>query len=220
MTDTVCIYSGGMDSLTLVAQAHAERRLHSALGFNYGQRHVKELSYARRYCERIGVPYHVIDLTAVQQHLLGSALTDGAVALPSDAHHEDARQRATVVPNRNMIMLSIATAYAMSHALSRVAFGAHGGDREIYPDCRAEFVALLDAATRIAGWHPVGIEAPFLSWDKTDILHLGIVLGVDYADAWTCYKGADVACGLCGSCRERLDAFRRLGLTDPMEYAR
>lgn len=217
--DTVCIYSGGMDSLTLVALTQHEGRLHSALGFYYGQRHAKELQYAARYCEREGIAYHVIDLSALQRHLRGSALTDSNTALPLDAHHEDVAQRATVVPNRNLMMLSIASAYAMSHDLSRVVFGAHGGDREVYPDCRHEFVAALNVTLSLADWHTVRVEAPFLQGDKTDILRAGLALGVNYAEAWTCYSGGDVSCGSCGSCRERLAAFARIGEVDPMVYA-
>lgn len=220
MKDTVCIYSGGMDSFTMVANTHAARRLHSALGFYYGQRHSKELDYARQYCADIDVPYHTIDLGGLQRHLLNSALTDASVELPQSVHHEDDAQRATVVPNRNMIMLSIAVGYAVSNELDMVLFGAHGGDRTVYPDCRAEFISLLSQAAQIAGWHRVSIGAPFIDTDKTGILRLGLSLNLDYRRAWTCYEGGALACGRCGSCRERLDAFARVGVADPMEYAR
>lgn len=214
--DTVCIYSGGMDSFTLVAMTHATGKLHSCLSFDYGQRHVKELAYARRYCQALGVDHHVIDLRSMQPHLLGSALTD-RVTLP-EGHSEDPSMKATIVPNRNMVMLSMAVAYAVAYRARAVRFGAHAGDRVIYPDCREEFVEAFNKAVALANDWQVVIEAPFLNVDKVGILDVGMALHLDYAQAWTCYAGREKACGKCGACRERLDAFERGGWKDPMEY--
>lgn len=216
MKDTVCIYSGGMDSYTMVALAHRQGRLHSCLGFLYGQRHRKELDYAQRACDKLfQVPYRVLDL--------GSAVWLGASALAPDAvlptdHYEDPSQRATCVPNRNMVMLASAISYTVAHGLNTVQYGAHAGDRAVYPDCRCEFIELMDMAARLANWHPVRIEAPFLDRTKVGILQLGLEYQLDYAEAWTCYEGGTLACGRCGSCQERLAAFNALGVVDPMPY--
>ena len=216
MKDVVCIYSGGMDSYTLVSAAHQEGVLHSCLSFDYGQRHLKELHYARNVCAEYGVPHHVIDLRVLKPYLLGSALTD-AVDMP-EGHYADENMKLTVVPNRNMTMLSIAIAYAVSHKLREVRFGAHSGDHTIYPDCREEFVELMDQIGGLANWHPVRVRAPYQHMDKSTILLEGFQMGLDYAKSWTCYKGGDKACGKCGSCQERLDGFRRIGRVDPLEY--
>lgn len=216
MKDIICIYSGGMDSYTLVSAAHQEGRLHSCLSFDYGQRHLKELHYAHNVCVEYEVPHHVIDLRVLKPHLLGSALTD-AVEMP-EGHYSGENMKLTVVPNRNMIMLSIAIAYAVSHKLAEVRFGAHSGDHTIYPDCREEFVSLIDQAAEIANWHPVHVSAPYQHMDKSTILLEGYKMGLDYAKSWTCYKGGEKACGKCGSCQERLDGFLRIGKTDPLEY--
>lgn len=216
MKDTVCIYSGGMDSFTLVNQVYSEGQLHSCLSFDYGQRHKKELDYAHAVCQELNVAHHIISLESLKPHLLGSALTD-AVSVP-EGHYQAENMKLTVVPNRNMIMLSIAIAYAVSHKLHTVMFGAHAGDHEIYPDCRAEFVQKIDQIAQMANWHSVRVLAPFQVLDKAAILRIGFNLGLDYGKSWTCYAGGELACGKCGSCQERLEAFTQVEHVDPLEY--
>ncbi|EMP54663.1 exsB protein [Marinobacter santoriniensis NKSG1] len=217
MTDTVVvIYSGGMDSFTLLHHARAcGYRVH-ALSFNYGQRHVRELDCARDVCRDLGVPHKVIDIRAMAEVMSGSALTSD-IDVP-EGHYEEDSMKATVVPNRNMILLSLATGYAVTADASAVWFGAHGGDHAIYPDCRPEFIRKMDAVCRIANYEPVGIEAPFMAMDKGAILARGLELGLDYSQTWTCYNGREKACGRCGSCVERLEAFAANGVTDPLDY--
>lgn len=216
--DTVCILSGGLDSTTLAAQALHEGRLHTCLSFDYGQKHSKELDYATANCRNWGVDHFVVSLQGLANVcFLGSALT-GTGDMP-EGHYADDNMKQTVVPNRNMLMLSAAIAFAVSTKLHRVLYGAHSGDHTIYPDCRPEFVALMDHAARIANWHPVVVEAPFLDLDKHGILQIGYELGVDYGLTWTCYQGGERPCGKCGSCQERLEAFAKLGKLDPLVYA-
>src|ERR1039457_6978574 len=115
--DVVCIYSGGMDSFTLVAKCHAEGRLHSCLSFDYGQKHSKELIYARNFTRKLGVPHALIDLRSVASVAMqASALTDPKRAMP-EGHYAGENMKQTVVPNRNMLMLSVAVAYAVSWEL-------------------------------------------------------------------------------------------------------
>lgn len=216
MKDTVAIYSGGMDSFTLVSLLHDEGRLHSCLSFNYGQRHAKELEYAKRWCEANDVPHVIIDLSFIKPLLKGSALTDDVVL--SEGHYAQDSMKLTVVPNRNMIMLSIAVAHAIANRCDRVAYGAHAGDHTIYPDCREEFVEALNNAVELCDWHKVVLYVPFQHLDKAGILKVGARLGLDYANSWTCYAGTERACGKCGSCQERLTAFADLGLEDPQSY--
>ncbi|MCG7200406.1 7-cyano-7-deazaguanine synthase QueC [Marinobacter pelagius] len=217
MTDTVVvIYSGGMDSFTLLHLARARGYQVHALSFNYGQRHVRELDCARQVCADLGIPHKEIDIRAMSEVMGGSSLTSD-LEVP-EGHYEEDSMKATVVPNRNMILLSLATGYAVTAGASKVWFGAHGGDHAIYPDCRPEFVEKMDAVCRVANYEPVGIEAPFIRMDKGEILAEGLGLGLDYSLTWTCYNGRDKACGRCGSCVERLEAFASNGVTDPLEY--
>jgi len=217
MTDTVVvIYSGGMDSFTLLHLARARGYQVHGLSFNYGQRHVRELDCARQVCADLGIPHKEIDIRAMSEVMSGSSLTSD-IDVP-EGHYEEASMKATVVPNRNMILLSLATGYAVTVGASAVWFGAHGGDHAIYPDCRPEFVEKMDAVCRVANYEPVGIEAPFIRMDKGEILAEGLKLGLDYGQTWTCYNGRDKACGRCGSCVERLEAFAANGVTDPLDY--
>lgn len=220
MTDiinkAVCIYSGGMDSFTLVNECYEAGVLHSCLSFDYGQKHKKELIYASRVCRKLNVPHHIIDLSNLKPHLLGSSLTD-TVDMP-EGHYTEDSMKLTVVPNRNMMMLSIAIAYAVSHKLDFVAFGAHAGDHTIYPDCRESFVSAMNQVAQIANWHSVSVIAPYINVDKAQILRRGFVFELDYSWSWTCYQGRDKPCGKCGACQERLEAFAKIGKTDPLEY--
>jgi len=212
----VVIYSGGMDSFTLLHRAlRAGHRVH-AISFDYGQRHVKELDCARAVCEQLDIPHRVVDITALREVMAGSSLT-GSEPVP-EGHYTDANMKSTVVPNRNMILLSLAVGHAVTVDAGAVWYGAHGGDHAIYPDCRPAFVAAMDAVCRIANYQPVGVEAPFLHLDKTAILAEGLEMGLDYSRTWTCYNGRAQACGRCGSCVERLEAFAAHGLTDPLPY--
>lgn len=217
MTDTVVvIYSGGMDSYTLLHLARERGYQVHALSFNYGQRHVRELECARSVCEALGIPHKVIDIRAMSEVMAGSSLTSD-IEVP-EGHYEEDSMKATVVPNRNMILLSLATGYAVNAGAGAVWYGAHGGDHAIYPDCRPEFVEKMDAVCRVANYEPVGIEAPFMTMDKGQILAEGLRLGLDYSQTWTCYNGLKQACGRCGSCVERLEAFAANGVEDPLDY--
>lgn len=215
--DTVAIYSGGMDSFTLLCSLHDQGRLHSALSFDYGQRHSKELDYARAVCATLSIPHTVVDLSFMRPLFQGSALTDDAVPLPL-GHYAEESMKLTVVPNRNMIMLSIAIAHAIAQKVTRVAYGAHAGDHAIYPDCREAFVESMRNTAALCDWHGIEIHVPYLHMDKADILRVGDKLRLDYAHSWTCYAGGEKACGKCGSCRERLEAFEMIGRDDPLEY--
>lgn len=216
MDKVVVIYSGGMDSFTLLNDTLKQGKRVYALSFNYGQKHAKELHYAQKVCDDLGLPHKIVDITAIHQLLLGSSLTDD-IPIP-EGHYEEESMKSTVVPNRNMVMLSLAIAYAVSVEAGSVYFGAHGGDHAIYPDCRPEFVEAMSAVSKIANYEPVSVEAPYIKLDKTEILKIGIGLGLDYGKSWTCYKGLEKACGKCGACCERLEAFRENSAQDPLEY--
>ena len=179
MDKVVAIHSGGMDSTVLLYQLRAEGYNVSALSVDYGQRHRRELESAKAICVMLGVRHEVIDLTAVTRLLGGSALTDASVEVP-EGHYEQETMKATVVPNRNMLMLSAAICWAVSLGAKFVAYGAHGGDHAIYPDCRPEFAEAMDRAARLADWNTVGVISPFIRMTKSDIARRGAQLGVPF----------------------------------------
>ncbi len=211
----VVILSGGMDSTTLLYKVLADGYKVEALSFNYGQRHKKELRYASKTCKKLGVPHRIVDVSVINNLVQGSALTSKDISVP-EGHYAQENMKLTVVPNRNMIMLALATGYAVSKDCNHVFFGAHAGDHAIYPDCRQEFVSALSAVTEIANYVPVTIHAPFLNLDKGDIAILGKELNVDYSLTWTCYKGKEKPCGKCGACVERKEAFDKAKTQDPI----
>jgi len=214
----VVIYSGGMDSFTLLNQLkhmHPTMALYP-LTFDYGQRHRTEIDYAKRVCQQLGLVHKVVDISSISQLMDASSLM-GNGDIPQ-GHYEDSTMKSTVVPNRNMVLLSLAIAYAVNLGAQRVYYGAHGGDHAIYPDCRPEFVARMNAVSQIANYEPVEVCTPYLHMKKDQILSIGLQLGLNYGDSWTCYNGGNQACGKCGSCVERLEAFRLNDATDPLPY--
>jgi 7-cyano-7-deazaguanine synthase len=212
----VVIYSGGMDSFTVLNRALRDGKEVYALSFNYGQRHVKELQCASQVCQQLHVNHKIIDISSINQILSGSSLTDN-IDIP-EGHYEAENMKSTVVPNRNMILLSLAVGYAVSVKASQVYYGAHSGDHAIYPDCRPEFVQKMHDVCQIANYEPVDIFSPYLNVNKTAILADGLAMGLDYSQTWTCYNGRSKACGKCGACQERLEAFTDNNATDPIAY--
>ncbi len=213
----VVIYSGGMDSYTVLHKAVQQGLTPYALTFDYGQRHVKEIEVARSVCQELGINHKVIDISAINQLIGGSSLTDNSIDVAL-GHYQEETMKSTVVPNRNMILLSLAIGYAVSIGAEQVYYGAHSGDHAIYPDCRPEFVAKMNDVAAIANYEKTEIFSPYLNSDKIGILKDGLAMGLDYSKTWTCYNGREKACGQCGSCVERLEAFAANGVTDPLPY--
>lgn len=217
----VLIASGGMDSATL-AYHYAEQGYELLLaGFDYGQRHRRELQSLAALADSLpGAQARIISLP-LRELLHGSALTSDDVPVP-DGHYAQETMKATVVPNRNAIMLSIATGIAVAENADLVATGVHAGDHFIYPDCRPDFFTPFAEAMKAGndGFCPTGfhLEAPFISWTKADIAAHGFRLGVPYEITWSCYKGGEIHCGRCGTCVERIEAFLLAGVEDPTPY--
>lgn len=212
----VVIFSGGMDSFTVLNRAIKDGLEVYALTFDYGQRHVKEIEYARNACDQLGVHHKIVDISAISSIIAGSSLTDN-IEVP-EGHYEAESMKQTVVPNRNMILLSLAVGYAVSLDASKVYYGAHSGDHAIYPDCRPEFVKKMQDVCAIANYEAVDIVVPYLDADKIEILRDGLAMDLDYGLTWTCYNGRKDACGKCGACQERLEAFEKNGVVDPLTY--
>ncbi len=214
MKKSIVVYSGGMDSRTVLQVALEESSTVLAISFDYGQRHVKELSCAKKVCVHLGVSHKIVNMQFMRDIASNSALTSGKPV--PEGHYTANNMRDTIVPNRNMIMLSIALAYAINEGASSVYYGAHSGDHAIYPDCRPEFVESITNTAKLIHDTPIDIKVPFINGDKKTILDWGLAHGVDYSDTWTCYAGDIDPCGKCGACVERAEAFTELNLTDPL----
>ena len=210
----VVILSGGMDSTTLLYDVISQGYEVNVLSFNYGQRHKKELDFAKMTCDKLGLEQKVLDLKVLGE-VAPSSLTRDDWDVP-EGHYEDDNMKQTVVPNRNMVMLSLATAYAIGVGANHLFYGAHAGDHAIYPDCRPEFVEAMEKVIRISDWNPVELHTPYLNIDKGDIAIKGKELGVDYSLTWTCYSGTPEPCLKCGACQERIEAFKKANERDPL----
>jgi 7-cyano-7-deazaguanine synthase len=205
----ICLFSGGVDSTTLLY--HLLRAGHSvkAVSFDYGQKHRKELAYAHRTCAKLNIEHHVIDLTTIKPLLKGSALTDETIAVP-EGGYADETMGLTVVPNRNMIFMAIAGAFAVSEKADVLAIAVHAGDHSLYPDCRPEFIEAFENSLGLGNYHQVKVYAPYLLKNKKEIVKEGRELGIDLeADTWSCYVGGERPCGKCGTCLERQAALGR-----------
>jgi len=258
-THGVAIFSGGLDSTTLVYHLLDQGRDLHLLSFDYGQRHGrKELKAAQNIAQSLGLRWDLVDLTGLTHLISNSALTSlqefpsrnpgtgeswtrkefeslaGSHPEPievPEGHYAEDNMKLTVVPNRNMIMLSIAAGVAVNEKANFIAAGMHAGDHFVYPDCRPQF--LYEVAMAIwkgnEGMHDFGmvtssmlqgsipqplvgefgnelIVTPFLHCSKADIAYRALELGVPLHLTWSCYKGGDKHCGRCGTCVERLEA--------------
>lgn len=214
---TVLIHSGGLDSTVLLYYLQAKGHSVYALSINYGQRHQCELVQAKEICRLNNVTHEIADLSSIQPLLAGSSLTSPEIEV-AEGHYTEDSMKSTVVPNRNMILLSIATAYALSIGAEKVAYAAHSGDHAIYPDCRKEFADAMAEAICLCDWKTIELIRPFVGWTKADIVCCGAELNVPFEKTWSCYKGNSVHCGRCGTCIERREAFDLAAVKDPTRY--
>jgi 7-cyano-7-deazaguanine synthase len=214
---TLAIVSGGMDSVTMLHDLYKQGHELSVVSFNYGQRHIKELEVAKRNADKLGLQHKIIRMDFLAQLLDNSALT-GDTEVP-EGHYAAENMKLTVVPNRNMIMASIAIGLAVNNGQDAIAMGVHSGDHAIYPDCRPEFISALRTTSLIANYEPIDVLAPYLKMDKSSIIARGLEIDtMDYSETWTCYKGLQKACGVCGSCQERLEGFANNNIANPLDY--
>lgn len=218
----IVLLSGGLDSATTLAIARDAGYDCRCLSLDYGQRHRAELVAADRVAKALGAREHRtvrIDLAQFG----GSALTDPAIAVPTDGLASGIP--VTYVPARNTIMLALALAWAETLAARHIFIGVNAVDYSGYPDCRPEFIRAFEAMANLAT--KAGVEgarlrvhAPLIDLSKADIVRLGTSLGVDYALTVSCYQADDAghACGVCDSCRLRREGFAAAGLPDPTRY--
>jgi len=223
--EAVVLFSGGLDSTTVLAIAQAEGYACSCLSFRYGQRQEIEVEQARRIGERMGVRNHLVlrlDLGAIG----GSALT-ADIAVPKDRAPEAMKNEipVTYVPGRNIIFLAHALAWGEVIGAADIFLGINAIDYSGYPDCRPDFLAAFEKMANLGTKaacenRPFTLHAPLLHLRKSEIIQRGMTLGVDYALTHSCYDPQDgLACGRCDACRLRLQGFTEAGYPDPVSYA-
>lgn len=217
----IVLLSGGLDSTVLATDLVDKLGSDEieSLSIDYGQRHVREISAAEDVAASLGIRHDLIDVSSLSWSLKSALTRNQPIEVP-EGHYAAESMRATVVPNRNAIMLMIAVGIAASRDHESVATAVHAGDHPIYPDCRPEFVSAASSAAQL-GTHGIGdvtIVAPFVHLSKTEIVSLGWDLSAPMNLSWSCYKGGEVHCGRCGTCVERIEAFQQAGVQDPTEY--
>jgi len=209
-----------MDSAVVLALAVSKLGSDNvaAITIDYGQRHRVELMSAACVARFYGVEHQVVDLSGLKQVMKGSSQTDPSVIVPH-GHYANEMMKATVVPNRNMILIATAAAFAISKSWDSILYGAHAGDHAIYPDCRSVFVGSMAQALAHCHYYPVTLTAPYVNFSKAGIVTEGAALGVPFKMTYSCYEGDHhVHCGKCGTCVERKEAFIEAGVIDPTKY--
>ena len=197
------LLSGGLDSTTLLAHLINVGHEVTCLSFDYGQTHRRELEAAKYFAFIYSATHTTISLPGI---FTGSALTRN-VEMP-EGHYTDESMKLTVVPNRNMVMLSIAASVAIQNGSNAVAYAAHADDHGVYPDCRPAFIDAMAQALSLCDWKSLMLLAPFANWSKRQIYQEALRLGVNIDATWSCYKGGDVPCGVCGACSARFEAMK------------
>jgi 7-cyano-7-deazaguanine synthase len=220
MMKAVCLLSGGMDSSTLAYFAKSKGYDILALHLNYGQRtEGKELLSAKKIATLLDAEAFVEINLDYFTKFGASSLTDKEIAIeefdPTRAHMPN-----TYVPFRNANLLAIATSFAEARSAGAIFIGVQSLDYSGYPDCRPEFIAafqnVIDLGTK--NTTKITLFTPFIHMTKTDILRVGFKLGVPYEHTWSCYRNDAKACGTCGSCHFRKEAFAAIGIKDPIPY--
>lgn len=219
----VVLFSGGLDSTTVLVYALKQGYDVYPLTFSYGQRHVIEIKQSERTLEKYGLlnrhTIFSIDLTP----FVNCSLINKNLEVPEFAEN---RIPSTYVPSRNLIFLSVASGFAETLGAEKIFIGVNSVDYSGYPDCRPEFVEAFNKTIAVGTKQGVesGIEvvAPILNMSKKEIIELGMSLQVDYSLTHSCYNPTPdgLSCGVCDSCRLRLEGFRQAGFTDPLNYAR
>ena len=219
------LLSGGVDSTTLLAMAVEEygRENVLALSMSYGQRHERELRSAERIAAHYGVEKRDLNLAEIFRGSGSSLLVHSEESIPRGSYGKQKKAAShglvsTYVPFRNGLFLSAAASVALGCGCSVLCYGAHHDDvaGAAYPDCSLAFVEAMDRAISEGSGGQLRVQAPFVRWDKAQIVKKGLALGVPYELTWSCYQGGEAPCGTCGTCIDRQKAFEANGVTDPL----
>jgi len=221
----VVLVSGGLDSTTCLAIAREQGFDLYALTLNYGQRHNHELNSARMIIDFFNIHDHsIIDIDLAQ--FGGSALTD-QIDVPKKRDLSDMDEiPVTYVPARNTVFLSLALAWAEVLGSFDIFIGVNALDYSGYPDCRPEYISSFEKTANLATKAGVSgssfkIHTPLIDMTKSEIIKVGLDLGVDYSLTSSCYDPDQEGnpCGLCDACYLRLKGFKETGITDPLNYS-
>lgn len=218
------LFSGGLDSTTLLAMAIEEYGKENviALSIAYGQKHEKELLSSKAVTSYYGVEQLHLDLGAIFLHSNSSLLSHSTQAIPKGSYDrlqkESDKPISTYVPFRNGLFLSSAASVALGKGCSVLYYGAHHDDwaGSAYPDCSSSFVDAMDKAIQEGSGNQLQVAAPFITWSKAQIVAKGLELAVPYELTWSCYEGREKPCGLCATCVDRERAFTENGAVDPL----
>lgn len=221
------LFSGGLDSTVCLAMAVKKYGANEvmALSIYYGQKHKKELEASEKIAEYYGVKRVSLDLGEVFKNSNCTLLEGSTEEIPHEEYSKQLEKTGgapvnTYVPYRNGLFLSSAASIALSNGCSEIYYGAHADDAagNAYPDTSVAFNEAITEAIRLGSGNELNIIAPFINKTKAEVVAEGIKLGVRFELTWSCYEGSDKACGSCGTCIDRMEAFRLNGLTDPIEY--
>jgi 7-cyano-7-deazaguanine synthase len=219
----ISLLSGGVDSATATALAKKEGFDVVALSFDYNQRHIIELEYAKKICDFLGIKEHIIFKVDIGQ-FGGSALTDKKISVPFKKRRREKIKESnfeipiTYVPMRNLVFLSIATSLAEAKNCRIIYFGANIVDYSGYPDCRPQFIESFKETANLASkiFHQTGngfkIETPLIGLTKAEIVKKGLKIGFDYSLTYSCYEGKPKHCKKCDACNFRFKAFKEAGI--------
>lgn len=213
------LLSGGMDSAVLLGTVmeQFDAKEVQTLSFEYGAKHNEaEHRYAMMLCEHYKVKNILIPLDFMAKSFKSDLLKTGG-EIP-EGHYESESMKSTVVPFRNGIMLSIAAGLAESIGADEVLIANHFGDHAIYPDCRSDFIEPMTKAIAAGTYEGIKLVSPFCSWTKAQIAKHGHTIGTPFELTWSCYKGGTAHCGKCGTCVERIEAFKLADIADPTIY--
>ena len=218
----VVLFSGGLDSTTVLVYALKQGYDVYPLTFSYGQRHAIEIKQSEKTLEKYGLlnrqTIFSIDLTP----FVNCSLINKNLEVPKFAEN---RIPSTYVPSRNLIFLSVASGFAETLGAEKIFIGVNSVDYSGYPDCRPEFVEAFNktiaVGTKQGVESRIEVVAPILNMSKKEIIELGMSLHVDYLLTHSCYNPTPegLSCGVCDSCRLRLEGFRQAGFEDPLNYA-
>jgi len=216
MKKAVVLLSGGIDSATALYFAKDSGYSCFCLTFDYGQRHKKEIEFAKQLASTAKSKWHLLK---IQLPWKGSALLDKKISIPKSRLPKDMSKGIppTYVPARNMIFLSFGVSCAEATGAGRVFIGANALDFSGYPDCRPEFYkAFTDTISTGTKAGKIKIETPLIDKTKGEIVKMGVGLGVPFELTWSCYKGGKKPCGECEACTLRQKAFREAWVPDPL----
>ena len=223
----VVLSSGGLDSTTCLALAvdkHGKENV-SSVSIFYGQRHSRELEYARKVADFYGVKNYEFDLEKIMTFSDSSLLKKSSEPVEKSSYFEQIKKNKTsrvntYVPFRNGLMLSVAASFADSIYKNfdvEIYIGVHGDDAALnaYPDCSKEFIQAIGDAIRIGTYEKIHLVAPFVGKNKADVVKIGLDLKVPYQITWSCYESGEKPCGKCATCIDRAAAFAANGVSDP-----